>query len=117
MNIPSPPYQPYASVHKDPQGPGDARPTAHQILEDCNAISNLANKSILITGASSGIGIATAKAFYKTGAQLYLTARDVPKMEQIIDDIVAPGARHIHDQSQSKCTWSLSPVSGKQPVS
>jgi NAD(P)-dependent dehydrogenase (short-subunit alcohol dehydrogenase family) len=91
MSIPSTPYQPYASVHRILQGPGDARPTAQQILEDCNAISGLANKSILITGASSGIGIATATALYNTGAQLYLTARDVPKMEQVIDDIVAPG--------------------------
>jgi NAD(P)-dependent dehydrogenase (short-subunit alcohol dehydrogenase family) len=91
MSIPSTPYQPYASVHKNPQGPRDARPTAHQILEDCNAISSLANKSILITGASSGIGIATAKALYKTGAQLYLTARDVSKLEQVIDGIVVPG--------------------------
>ena len=87
------PYQPYASSHIDPQGPGDSRPTAQQILEDCNAIGNLTNKSInksiLITGASSGLGITTAAALYITGAQLYLTSRDIPKMERVIDSIVA----------------------------
>lgn len=83
------PYQPYASSHINPQGPGDSRPTAQQILEDCNAIANLTTKSILITGASSGLGITTAAALYRTGAQLYLASRDIPKMERIIDDIVA----------------------------
>ena len=68
----STPFQPYASSHIDPQGPGDSRPTAQQILEDCDAISNLTQKSILITGASSGLGVATAAALYRTGAQLYL---------------------------------------------
>lgn len=89
MSIPFTPYQPYASSHSDPQGSGDSRPTAQQILEDCNAIGKLTNKAILITGASSGIGIATAAALYRTGAQLYLTARDLSKMEQVINDIVA----------------------------
>jgi NAD(P)-dependent dehydrogenase (short-subunit alcohol dehydrogenase family) len=83
------PYQPHASSHIDPQGPRDSRPTAQQILEDCKAIGSLAQKSILVTGASSGLGITTAAALYKTGAQLYLTTRDITKMERIIDDIVA----------------------------
>ena len=74
MSIATAPYQPYASSHIDPQGPGDARPTAQQILGDCDAVGNLTKKSILITGASSGLGIATAAALYRTGAQLYLTA-------------------------------------------
>ena len=82
-------YQPYASSHINPQGPGDSRPTAQQILEDCNAVGNLTQRSILITGASSGLGVATAAALYKTGAQLYLTSRDIPKMERVIDQIVA----------------------------
>jgi NAD(P)-dependent dehydrogenase (short-subunit alcohol dehydrogenase family) len=82
-------YQPYTASHIDAQGPGDSRPTAQQILEDSNAIGNLTKKSILITGASSGLGIVTAAALYRTGAQLYLTTRDLPKMEQVIDGIVA----------------------------
>jgi len=88
MSEKSSPYQPYAASHVDPQGPGDSRPTAQQILEDSNAVGNLTQNSILITGASSGLGIVTAASLYRTGAQLYLTARDMTKMEQIIDDIV-----------------------------
>jgi NAD(P)-dependent dehydrogenase (short-subunit alcohol dehydrogenase family) len=49
----------------------------------------LTTKSILVTGASSGLGLTTAAALYKTGAQLYLTSRDIPKMERVINDIVA----------------------------
>lgn len=82
-------YQPYASSNIDPKGPGDSRPTAQQVLEDCDATGNWTNKSILITGASSGLGITTAAALYRTGAQLYVTSRDIPKMERDIGDIVA----------------------------
>jgi hypothetical protein len=89
MPAPSTPYQPHAALHKDPQGPGDKRPTALQIVKDCNAVGKLGNKTILITGCSSGIGVETARALYETGARLFLTARDMPKLEKVIDDIVA----------------------------
>ena len=92
MGPPRSPFQPYAAAHASPRGPGDSRPTAKQVLEDCNAIATWSGKSILITGASAGIGIATAAALYETGAQLYLTARDVSKLEQIIDHIVSKSA-------------------------
>ncbi|KXS93831.1 hypothetical protein AC578_8212 [Pseudocercospora eumusae] len=86
---PQSPYEPYAENHKDPQGPGDARPTALQTIKDCNASGKLKGKTILITGTSSGIGVDTAKALYETGAQLFLSARDIPKLEKVIDDIVS----------------------------
>ena len=89
MPAPSNPYQPYAEVHKTPNGAGDARPTAKQILVDCNAIGKLKNKAVLITGCSAGLGVETARALYEAGATLFLTARDIPKLEGIIEDIVA----------------------------
>ncbi|KAM0717136.1 hypothetical protein Q7P37_006988 [Cladosporium fusiforme] len=89
MGAPKIPYQPYASNHGNPNGPGDDRPTAHQVLEDCNAIGNLSGKTILITGTSSGIGIATAASLYETGARLFLTARDTTKLKQVVDKIVS----------------------------
>lgn len=85
---PTTPYKPYADAHEKPQGAGDARPTALQIIKDNNAEGKFKGKTILITGTSSGIGVETARALYKTGAQLYLTARDIPKLEKVIDDIV-----------------------------
>ena len=38
-------------------------------------------KNVLITGATSGIGEATARAFAKEGANLILTGRRVIKMD------------------------------------
>jgi NAD(P)-dependent dehydrogenase (short-subunit alcohol dehydrogenase family) len=44
---------------------------------------------IFITGASSGIGVETARALYSAGAELYLGARDLGKLQKVIDDIVS----------------------------
>ena len=85
-NMPAPetPYQPYTDVHKELKGPGDARPTALQIVKDCDAVGKLKDKTILITGCSSGIGVETARALYETGAKLFLTARDLQKLEKVM---------------------------------
>ncbi|KUJ15233.1 NAD(P)-binding protein [Mollisia scopiformis] len=79
----------YAEIHKNPKGPGDARPTALQILKDQNLGSRLQGKTILITGCSSGIGVETAKALHTTGAILYLTARNLNKAKEALADIVS----------------------------
>lgn len=89
---PAEPYQPYAEVHENTQGPGDTRPIAFQIIRDNDAAGKLKGKTILITGCSAGIGVETARALYETGAQLYLTARDMPKLDKVIDNIVANAA-------------------------
>lgn len=57
----------YASLHVDPQGPGDKRPTARQIVEDEDLLNKLTDKVALITGCSSGIGVETARALYTAG--------------------------------------------------
>jgi hypothetical protein len=49
-------YQRYAESHKHTKGPGDARPTALEIVEDEVMFGKLAGKVIMVTGASSGIG-------------------------------------------------------------
>ena len=52
---------------------------------------NVENKVITITGASSGIGEATAKLLAKNGAKVVLGARRTQKLEKIVEDIKASG--------------------------
>lgn len=51
----------------------------------------LENKTIIITGASSGIGKAAAMLFAREGAHLVLGARRAPELEEITDEINASG--------------------------
>lgn len=85
----------YAAIHANPQGPGDARPTALQILEDENIGTKLQDKVIFITGCSSGVGTATAKAFFTTGATLYLTARNLTKAKEALGNMVSSPKVHL----------------------
>lgn len=50
-------------------------------------MTRLANKIALITGASRGIGAATAKRFAAEGAHVILTARTVGGLEEVDDEI------------------------------
>jgi hypothetical protein len=50
------PFQPYSAAHRDIQGPGDARPTAFDIVRDCDVFDKSHDKNILITGCSGGLG-------------------------------------------------------------
>ena len=79
--------RPYAEHFVNTKGPGDERPTALQILKDEDLINKWAGKVVLITGATSGIGVETARALYATGADVYITARDTSKAKKVIDDI------------------------------
>ncbi len=45
------------------------------------------NKNVLITGGSSGIGLATAKEFAKYGANIFLIARNPVRLEKAKNDI------------------------------
>jgi 3-hydroxy acid dehydrogenase / malonic semialdehyde reductase len=59
-------------------------------------MTSLHNKTVLITGASSGIGKATALAFAKEGARLLLCARRLDRLEQLQPALLAAGAPAIH---------------------
>ena len=53
----------YIEAHKieNRRGPGDARPTALQIIEDYGRKGTMTDKVFIVTGASSGIGTETGR--------------------------------------------------------
>ncbi|KAG9749416.1 short-chain dehydrogenase/reductase-like protein, partial [Aureobasidium melanogenum] len=87
MSPPSQAYRPYLEPHQSPAGPGDARPTATQVIKDLGLEGKLGNKTILITGGSAGLGVQTARALYLAGAKIYITVRGEQKGQKAIKAI------------------------------
>ncbi|CAF0821491.1 unnamed protein product [Brachionus calyciflorus] len=61
----------------------NAKSTAMEVIEG----HNLTGYEIIVTGASSGIGVETARALAKAGATVVLAARDMNKLKQVADDL------------------------------
>jgi NADPH:quinone reductase-like Zn-dependent oxidoreductase len=78
----------YISAHISPQGPGDARPTAMQIIKDEDLIDKLVGKTILVTGANDTTGLETARALHMTGARVFITARSAEKGIKAVESII-----------------------------
>jgi len=56
-------------------------------------MQNVRNKVVLITGASSGIGEATARALARHGATVVLGARRLARLEELASEITAAGGK------------------------
>lgn len=80
-------FKPYAEQHADPQGAGDSRPTALQIVEENDRVGKWTGRVALVTGGTSGIGIETVRALHATGADVYFTARDAKKGQATREEI------------------------------
>lgn len=52
----------------------------------------LANKGVLITGATSGIGLATAHRFLEEGARVFINGRDGPRFEAALRSLEDVGS-------------------------
>lgn len=86
----------YGALHAD-SGPGDARPTALQIVRDEASGDKLKGKMAIITGASSGIGVETARAMHEAGVGLYLAVRNIEQGKEIAKQLKASAASIASD--------------------
>ncbi|KAK5634183.1 hypothetical protein RRF57_009897 [Xylaria bambusicola] len=92
----------YAESHLKTAGPGDARPTALQIIKDEGLEGALQDRVFLVTGASAGIGTETARAVAATGAKVFLAVRDVKKGQAACESFLEPGRVELLELDTSK---------------
>jgi NAD(P)-dependent dehydrogenase (short-subunit alcohol dehydrogenase family) len=56
---------------------------------------NFTNKNIVITGGSTGIGLATAKAFVSAGANVWITGRSADNLQKASAEINSPKLKTV----------------------
>lgn len=68
------------------------------------------NKTILITGASSGIGLAGAKRLVAEGAKVIITGRTSSRLQAAAEELGANAVAVLDDASDGKTLERLLPV-------
>jgi len=88
----------------------------HALIERMIQMSNIQGKVVIITGASSGIGEATAKNLSSKGAKLVLAARREDRLKTLQQEIRSNGGEAIfkvtdvtsHEQMEELAQYALS---------
>ena len=73
-----------SGIHQD--RPGDPSPPAH--VAGRPATRRMVGKTAIVTGATSGLGVATAEGLARLGAAIRLVVRDVAKGEGVREEIL-----------------------------
>lgn len=53
------------------------------------------DKNVVITGGTTGIGLATAKAFLRAGANVWITSRSDENLQKVVEEINSPKLRTV----------------------
>src|SRR3990170_6345740 len=75
-----------------PCGPSDSSKTARCEMK----LKKLSEQVLVITGASSGIGLTTAKMAAKQRARVVLASRDEEGLRRAVEEIRADGGEAVH---------------------
>jgi len=62
---------------------------------------NFTNKNVVITGGSTGIGLATAKAFINAGANVWITGRNADNLQKATAEINSPKLKTVVSDSSN----------------
>lgn len=82
----------FEKIHASNHHSSTQRPTVHITNMSATTAASFAGKVVLITGASSGIGAATAVHLAKLGARLCLAGRNVANLERVAQECVGDKA-------------------------
>jgi retinol dehydrogenase-12 len=64
-----------------------SRLTTQDIINECGQDSGITEKYILVTGATSGLGLETGRSLACAGANVYLMGRDAAKLQGVVQNI------------------------------
>lgn len=107
----------YTASRRKPNSPGDARLTSPQIIKDEGREGDLTDKTALITGYSSGLGIKTAWVIKVRGVTIFVTARNLEKAKTALGDVLGNVQAHLPRLDLKRVSRPGSARSNPRPTS